>query len=151
MIYLNGQMGHNVFLQSDLIWSLSSCKKKWLSAVSFTGINVASSGGISLATLTRGLGRDSLGTGILHNLGITKTRSNTLTHLRKSLRKECHLSASDELNSTWPEWLRRWAGLCCPGRISWCLKTGASQVMLLPRQLGDIAPGHHHSEGGKLW
>ena len=55
--------------------------------MSFTGTNVASSGGISLGILTRGLGRGSLGTGILHNLGITKTRSNTLTHLRESLRR----------------------------------------------------------------
>lgn len=30
VIYLNGQMGHNVFLQSDLIWSLTGYKNKWL-------------------------------------------------------------------------------------------------------------------------
>lgn len=29
VIYLNGQMGRNVFLQSDLIWSLTGCKKKY--------------------------------------------------------------------------------------------------------------------------
>ena len=28
MIYLNGQMGHNVFLQSDLIRSLTGCKNE---------------------------------------------------------------------------------------------------------------------------
>lgn len=28
MIYLNGQMDHNVFLQRDLIWSLTGCKNK---------------------------------------------------------------------------------------------------------------------------
>lgn len=62
----------------------------------------ASGGGISLATLDSRAGqglRSALGTRILHNLGITKTRSNTLTHLRESLRK-CHLSVSGgaELN-----------------------------------------------------
>lgn len=74
MIYLNGQMGHNVFLQSDLVWSLSGCKEVSQSAVSFTGTNVASGGGISLASDSRaGQGlRSALGTRILHNLGITR-------------------------------------------------------------------------------
>lgn len=119
---------------------------------SFTDTNAASGGEASLLNLPQGLGKGwglpLMGLGS-HSLGITKTRSNTLTYLRESLGPQCHLSVSQELNSVVRHsWGNEQVSLPWQNLVkSWDLRSADGTPS---KTIGDVVTGLQ-SENGTLY